>query len=240
MSAGPSQCRPVTADQGPEQVYIRPERPPLSFRRTRTPATEPWNGQCGSMAANQVGANASGHPIRVARCCTFLLHVGASSRTNMPLTCGFAVGVAGFEPTASSSRTFGTRVYQGQSGHGRAHAGRYESMPGRGVAVLPCCTAAKWRAAAAVLLGGAPALPGQSWSTACSTEPMPSGSSGRRSAAGADHSGPRGQYAASEERRGLSAVGGWGRLRSPGVEAPSPARGGTPGRRVRRGARRSL
>ena len=51
------------------------------------------------------------------------------------------VGVAGFEPTASSSRTAGRAVDRGCFRTSRAVAGHIETVPVDAVAVLRCCTA---------------------------------------------------------------------------------------------------
>jgi hypothetical protein len=60
---------------------------------------------------------------------------------NWPLTCRFSVGVAGFEPTASSSRTAGTAVNGGCFRTSRAASGRSEAVLVDLVAVFRSCTA---------------------------------------------------------------------------------------------------
>jgi hypothetical protein len=52
------------------------------------------------------------------------------------------VGVAGFEPTASSSRTAGKAVDRGCIRTSRAVGGHIETVPVDAVAVLRCCTTA--------------------------------------------------------------------------------------------------
>jgi hypothetical protein len=58
-----------------------------------------------------------------------------------------SVGVAGFEPTASSSRTAGRAVDGGCFRTSRAAGGRSEAVLVGLVAVLRCCTAAVARMA---------------------------------------------------------------------------------------------
>jgi hypothetical protein len=60
---------------------------------------------------------------------------------NWPLTCGFGVGVAVFEPTASSSRTAGRAVDGGCLHTSRAAERRYGTVLVSLVAVFRSCTA---------------------------------------------------------------------------------------------------